>query len=84
MEATPPPRLGKLSSAEQCFTDEEAAAQRAATGGDWLWKRLRWMEPEHFLQPGPGSLHSLGPKGPMFLLETAGDKAESRTAEERR
>lgn len=31
---------------------------------------------------GPGSLHSLGPKEPMFLLETAGDKAESRTAEE--
>lgn len=35
------------------------------------------MEPQHFLQLGPGSLHSLGPKKSMFLLETAGDKAES-------
>lgn len=52
--------------------------KRATAGGEWFWKRLRWMEPQYFLQPGPGSLHSLGPKEPMFLSETAGDKAESQ------
>lgn len=81
MEATPSPHSGKLSSVEQCYTDEEAAAQRAATGGGWFWKRLRWKEPQHFLQPGLAGCTVLALRSQCFcwrLQETKQSQGQLR------